>query len=396
MSQIYQGGQGLGLPSPNRSTPFLGGTFSDAISTNGVTLPPGGAFILPAGPQMVTLGPITVLQYLDPVTQTWVAYQNTFTGIPTQVHSDGVNFRLFNPTGTVIGAVVTNAGTSVSGLTSAQVTVTAASGGASFTPIIGGAISTIPLLTISSVAQAGSGYRIAPRVIISAPPAPGVQATAYATISGGSVTGITLTNQGAGYPATTTGGTVYATCSVYIAPSPYDPNIGNIVAAAAGKPVAAGDGTLTAVLVPYQGSVVSSAPALTVAGAGSGAAATAIWCQTCTSVVATAAGSGYSTLLGTLITSVGGAISAVQASTVLTNPAVELGILTPRPMLAPVTTLTASSSGIVAPAVATTGLFSYGPTAMVLTGATPAAITTAATIALTMGSKPDTSFVQPI
>jgi hypothetical protein len=45
----------------------------------------------------------------------------------------------------------------------------------------------------------GTGYTVAPTVVISAPPSGGTQATATATVAAGVVTGITVTNPGAGY-----------------------------------------------------------------------------------------------------------------------------------------------------------------------------------------------------
>lgn len=56
-------------------------------------------------------------------------------------------------------------------------------------------------LTSVEVTNGGSGYLSVPSVTISAPAAGGTQATGYATISGGVVTGIVLTSLGSGYTA---------------------------------------------------------------------------------------------------------------------------------------------------------------------------------------------------
>jgi len=51
----------------------------------------------------------------------------------------------------------------------------------------------------AAVVAAGSGYTSAPTVTLSAPPAGGTQATATATITGGTVSAINITNRGLGY-----------------------------------------------------------------------------------------------------------------------------------------------------------------------------------------------------
>jgi len=67
------------------------------------------------------------------------------------------------------------------------------------------------LVLTTAVAAGGTGYTTAPTVAFSAPNIPGgVQATGTATIAGGAVTGITITNPGSGYTSapsyTLTGG----------------------------------------------------------------------------------------------------------------------------------------------------------------------------------------------
>jgi hypothetical protein len=58
-----------------------------------------------------------------------------------------------------------------------------------------------PTVTITN---GGSGYTAPPTVTISAPPVGGIQATATANITAGSVTSVTITNPGAGYTGTPT------------------------------------------------------------------------------------------------------------------------------------------------------------------------------------------------
>lgn len=103
----------------------------------------------------------------------------------------------------------------------------------------------------------GYGYSMAPMVFISAPPSPGVQATATATInSAGIVTGVTVQAAGAGYNAVPT---------VMLQPNPYDPNFGSIVPATV-TPSLTGAGTLTGLLVNWGGSPQGSAPTLALSG----------------------------------------------------------------------------------------------------------------------------------
>jgi hypothetical protein len=128
---------------------------------------------------------------LDPVTATWGSI-NTSPGLAEfTVNSDGVNYRILNPLGFPVGAIVTNGGT---GFTSAP-TVTATPGGSTWQAVVGGQISAI----IAATAGSGAGYAVPPVISIAAPPSPGVQATAIAAISGGAISAITMVNQGAGY-----------------------------------------------------------------------------------------------------------------------------------------------------------------------------------------------------
>ena len=85
---------------------------------------------------------------------------------------------------------------------STGVTLSTGSGAVLGAPVVGsGGIATIP------VANAGSGYTVAPNVTISAPPSGGTQAFAVATLgsgpSAGTVTGITITTPGSGYVSAT-------------------------------------------------------------------------------------------------------------------------------------------------------------------------------------------------
>ena len=397
MSQVYQGGAGLGLPFPQRTSPGL--ATSGTSSPNGaseLSVPPCGAALIPPGPYMVMVGPYLTVQYLDPVTTTWLPYTSV-TNNTAYIISDGVNFRIFNPTGAVLGAAVTNAG---SGAVSGSVSVSPSTGNSTWAAVVGGACTTtIPLqITVAggtTTTLYGANYTIAPRVVIDAPPAPGVQATAYATIASGTVSGITVTNQGAGYLSVvvTTNGTTTTCCNTNVAliPSPYDPNLGAITNATAGTPPLTGAGTITALLCTNSGQAVSSAPTLTISGAGA-AAATAILCQTATSLTLTSGGAGYGA--NNPITSGGGYFNTTSYSPVLTNPATDSMLLVPRPLQALVTTVNSSTAPVItATSIKDGGLFVAPPAPIVLSSAV---VTTAATIGVGLGTAPGTAYLQPL
>jgi hypothetical protein len=213
------------------------------------------------------------VQELDPVTGIWRNIGNDAGTTFRWVNSDGVNFRVANTTGQVVGALITACG---AGYTSAPV-ITDNGGSATYQAVLGGAMS-----TSVTVANGGKNYTYAPIVQISTPASPGVQATATATISGGAVTAVTVVNQGAGYSSAPT---------VSFINDPRDTTGTGAVATA----VTTGSGTITAVLVTNGGTAVTSVPTLTFTGGGytTTAAATAIMCFTTTAYTVTSAGSGY-------------------------------------------------------------------------------------------------------
>jgi hypothetical protein len=255
MAQNRLGGPGIGLPYPQALYPVQLVGAAPQPATNVITLGYGEAFPVPPGEWMIAGAP---MQWLDPVSGQWLfagatAYSAGSTAVSEgYVHSDGQNLRVVNPQGIATGATVTAAG---SGYVQATTTVTS-SNSSTWTAVVGGAIS----LTLGT---GGSGYTIPPVVLISAPPSPGLQATAVATVSGGIVTGFTIVNAGAGYTTAPT---------VLIVANPYDPNYGSIVNATATASLT-GSGTVTAVLCTNYGAPGASAPTLTINGVGSSATA---------------------------------------------------------------------------------------------------------------------------
>src|ERR1700674_130646 len=165
-----------------------------------LNLQAGQTFIIPSGVFQLGLGPYTAFQEADPITGIWRTVGTGMAGGGMggaagplwNVHSDGVNWRLANQSGCAVGAVVTTAG---SGYTTPP-TVVASAGGSKWSAIVGGAISATVTVT-----NGGTGYNYPPLVVFSLPPALGLPASGYCTLSGTAVSTVTVTDRGAGYNA---------------------------------------------------------------------------------------------------------------------------------------------------------------------------------------------------
>lgn len=377
MAQNVIAGPGQGLQVPQSLYPgnlLVGAPNPYTPGTNKVTLAAGDALPIPAGTWIVAPGAYSVVQYKDPAMGVWQGFSSART--PFQVvQSDGFTRRVANLTGCPVAAVVTTAG---SGYAQGTTTVSANAGGSTWQPIIGG------LITLTTVSVAGAGYTVPPICLLPTCPPPdtngnpqGVPATAVAGIASGTVGTITVTNQGAGYAAGFT---------VTLLPDPTDPNIASITNAVAIFGTT-GAGTVAAILCTNNGAAGVTDTTLTISGAGSSAAATAVMCYTEVAGTITAAGAGYQN--GGLITTVGGRTAATATHT---NPAVELTDYIPRPLqgayaaggtLATITSLTT---------IYDSGLFTGTPVAAVVGGA----VTTIASITWGLGNKPDLLVMQPV
>src|SRR6266567_2308235 len=190
--------------------PRIGGAYpfpSAQVAEGGgiIVMPSGGVNYMQPGEWAVTTGSTTVLQWWDPINQTWRGYQDP-AGDGQYISSDGYNYRLINLSGTVTGAAITAAGsggTNGIGATATGTTVVltgpTAGIGATAYAIVGGSVQA-PTIT-----QAGSGFVQPPLIVIDPPPPGGVQATAVATLSAsGTISAITMVNVGAGYAASPT------------------------------------------------------------------------------------------------------------------------------------------------------------------------------------------------
>lgn len=258
-------------------------------NTTVVSLSSGESQLIPAGSWGVGTGLYSSLQEFDPVTDIWRNVGNDSGTTFRWINSDGVNFRIANQTGTVVGALVTAAG---AGYTSAPVVTDSASTGATYVAVIGGAVS-----TTVTVVNGGINYTFPPIVQIAMPNPGGlstVQASATCTISAGAVSTVTIVNQGAGYTGVPT---------ISFINDPRDTTGRNASAVL----TLTGAGTVTAVLVTNSGTGGQTAvPTLTFTGGGftTTAVATAIMCFTTTAYTVTSAGSGY--VGNVLVTGLGG------------------------------------------------------------------------------------------
>jgi hypothetical protein len=252
-------GPGQGLPFPQALYPPSLYTTPFTAPTNKVTLQAGQQLTIPAGTWIVSGGatnPVTGVEYLDPVTLQWTPLTEPGAPFAIVVRSDGFNFRVVNSSGSPTGATVSTPG---SGYNPANTTVTASAGGSTWQAIVGGALGAV------TIVNGGANYTIPPIVVVGAPKPPGIAATGIAVLTAGAVTGVTWTNPGAGYGPTTPPGIVFV-------PSPNDPSP-NIQPASA-TVVLTGAGTVTGVVMTSPGAPGTALPTLTIAGSGTGAAAT--------------------------------------------------------------------------------------------------------------------------
>lgn len=367
-------GAGVGLQVPQALYPTNLTSAEYQPATNTFTLAGGEALPIPAGRWVVDLGKYGSLQYMDPVTNVWTLLRSGDNNDQTiTIWSDGFNVRAANETGCPVAAVVTNGGNGA--YVQSTTTVVPSVGNSTWQAVVGGAVG-----TTVSVTTPGSGYGIAPLVFFDAPSnapgSPDVQATGIAVLTSGSVSSITVINQGAGYTVAP---------NVTILANPADPNIATLVNATATCTLT-GAGSITAILCTNPGVAVASVPTLTIAGSGASAAATALVQYTITAASVTTAGAGYGT--AAYLTTVGG-FNAV-ASPAFVNPLIQQYDYVQRPANI---ALTASSSITGIGTIVDGGLFIGTPTGVVIGSGV---VTTAAVVAVTLGSANTTIRMQQV
>lgn len=258
MPQIISG-PGLGLTPPQALYPASLYNAPYTAPTNQFDLKPAATLVIPAGRWIVsTAATVCAIQWMNPVTQQWTNLLGPGAAIAASIKSDGFNWRVANLSDSWYGALITGAGTNY---VQATTTVTAGTGNSTWQPVIGGALGAF------TVTAGGAGYSMPPNVFIPYPPYPGIPATAYATLTLAAVTSITIDQAGAGY---------LTAPPVVLVPNPFDPNYlnGSITANATATVALTGAGTLTGLLLVNAGQALTTAPTLTVNGAGSSATAT--------------------------------------------------------------------------------------------------------------------------
>ena len=384
-------GPGLGLPLAQRLYPSILTNAPIDVPANQLNLAPGDELPIPAGTWYVSTGSYNQLEYLDPITSTWIIVPNAaWLGGPLYVKSDGFNYRIANRLGCLASVSVTAPGDGNYVQSTTSVTVTGST--ASVTPIVGGQVA----LSGGTLRSNGAGYGVAPIVLIGAPAdannnsngVGGVQAAGYCTIQNGTVSGFTFTNPGAGYQTAPVG---------VIVPNPTDPNLSTGITAASIVFSLTASGSITGAVVTNPGAPITPANiTLTVSGAGASATLTPNMLQTTTA--ASVIGS-YTTGYGTVsafLTTVGG---YPNAGTFSNDPNGLYLAFRPRPAQIE---LTVSGVGSLAAQTGTIydgGLFLSTPVPVVATrplANTAGSLTsTGGTLSLTMGSRNDIVTLQP-
>jgi hypothetical protein len=342
----------------------------------------GATWTIPAGDFLVTsITGLSQFQQFDPITETWRPVGNTPPG-PIFVTSEGNNYRMANQSGCAVGAFVTAKG---SGYTSAPLVVPT-TGSSKWGSIVGG------VLTSVAVTNGGSGYIYPPLVFFDLPVGtlnagliaangaaiqPGFMATAYATLTSGAVTSITLTDQGAGYTNIP---------NVYIVPDPRDLTGGGATATA----VTGGANQLTGLVCYDHGSPVTAAGSLTISGGGGTAGAgTIIYDFAVTGIGVTGGGTGFPVSGLTRIVP----ISPLLTGAAWTNPTMETALLLGRDA-----TLTVPTTG--GGALTATGAAGFGgsypaaPVSFGILGGT--LITGSPTLTFTIGGLSDTIIIAQV
>lgn len=337
-----------------------------ALASPILILRPGQTIVPLEGWYWYKPGRSSCLQRFDPIAQIWRVSGDDSEAMRV-VYFDGLTTRIANASGCVVGTVVTTAG---SGYTSPP-SVTASAGAAVFTAIVGGAIS-----TASVIGVAGSGYTYPPLLWIEQPPNPGVQAGGTITISNGSISTVTIVDQGAGY---------------LLPPNVVVFNDSRDTTGSGGQVALSltGGGTITAVLANNHGNPITSGtvPSLTF---GSGAAAaTAVMDWGVTTVGITTAGAGYTSAAGSLTTTGAGGFISTAPAYLGANASIGLT----RWREAKVAMTTNASGGVSAfGAIIDPGHYQSVPTTVINAAQPPS---TTGVLALTMGGTNTTVFLMP-
>ena len=395
--------------SPSQRAVFVNNNAGQQQQVNltggALTLPLKGAqyAFIPAGDWIVQAGSYSNVQVWDQQSYLW-RYLTGFDQVPYMISSDGTNYRVINTTGAPIGACITNKGsatpangfygfnqagspvTIINGATtqaaSAVLTATTPNSG-TWNLFVGGAVSTSVTIT-----TAGTAYTVAPTILVIPPASQGAQpfipATVTCTISAGAINAVTVTNQGAGYVAAPTLMVVNAQGDLTGSGAVLTPIL-----------LASSQNTVTAITQANPGNAAqATVPSFTFSGTGStGVAATVLMNLSIVSLAINAVGAAYGATQPTFTMA---ANTTALPTIVLTNPAIELGLI--GPSVQPVIESFSAAGGTMTASTAKVLFGGYGfysvPTASVY--GLNSIQTTMATWTVTAGGNKDTLFLYPI
>lgn len=352
------------------------GLVNPSAGATAITLPASTSWLIPSGTFLLYRGPYTSFEYLDPVTGVYRVCNSVPNG-PMFIDSEGGNFRLSNSTGCVVGALITNAGSSLTnGINT--VTVTPSAGGSTWATVVGGSINSTVTITAG-----GSGYLYPPTLIVSAPPAGGIPATMTCTISAGAINAVTVTNQGAGYTSAPT--------VTVVNDSRDTAGSGGVLTVNA---TLAGSGTLTAMYPTNYGTALTAVPTFTFSPA-STIAATAIMNFTVTGYTVGTAGVAYGTSQPFLVQSTTHIVAGTRASNIA-GPINDTGLTFPRPARLAGTSTAGGATTATGIVIEDAGFGIQAVPNAIITAGGGALPTTAAAGTFSVGGTTDTSWIQPI
>lgn len=335
--------------------------------TNVTNLQAGETLLIPAGTWDVQVGPNTSVQQYDSIQNAWRSIGGDST-VFRYVNSDGVNYRVANQTGCVVGAVITNAGT---GYLVPPTVADGSSSSAKYQAILG------PIVNTITVTNGGSNYVYPPTVQIQAPGNPGIQATAWATIASGAVTAITVTDQGANYNFVPV---------ISIINDPRD----TTGAGAAATATTTGANTVAAIVVTDHGvpyTTPGTVPTLTITAVsgGTSAAATAVVCLPILTCSFNSFGSGYAG--GVEVSALG---TGLSASATYTNPKVQSNLVRTRKASILITASTGGALLTTGQSLLDGGIYAGVSATAIVYGSPAGAGTQLATPTFTYGGRADT------